>query len=337
MASMTDTRESTPFISGVDRAKGCLLGTAVGDAFGTAIEFRPPLDPFNPTVTDIIGKGPHRLRKGQWTDDTSMALCLADSLIKRKSLDLIDQLTRYGRWFRKGENSCTGRCFDIGNTTRKALGTFSQHRDPYSGSTNKNSAGNGSIMRIAPIPVASTSLDIAMRWGGEQSKTTHQVQEAVEGCQILSGMVFLALEGCSKHEILSHPDICSSKWSEKLTKVVQGSYASKEPPEIRGSGYVVDTLEAALWAFHKSRDFREGTVLVANLGLDADTTAATYGALGGAYYGLEGIPEEWKKRVAWSNHIQRIGETLYNLRPDMDPNVVVYSSQLKKAPPNRRK
>ena len=138
-------------ISTRDRFRGCLLGLATGDALGTALEFKQP-GTFTP-IDDMIGSGPFGLKPGQWTDDTSMALCLATSLIETGGFDPLDQMQRYVRWFREGYMSSTGECFDIGNTTHDALSHFERFGDPFAGSTNPNAAGNGSLMRLAPVPM----------------------------------------------------------------------------------------------------------------------------------------------------------------------------------------
>ena len=130
-----------------DRFRGCLLGLVAGDALGTTLEFKRP-GSFEP-IDDMVGGGPHRLQPGQWTDDTSMALCLATSLVERGGFDAADQMQRYVRWWREGYLSSTGCCFDIGNTVSAALSRFIEHGDPYAGSTDPHSAGNGSLMRLA--------------------------------------------------------------------------------------------------------------------------------------------------------------------------------------------
>ena len=134
-----------------DRFDGALLGLASGDALGTTVEFKER-GSFEP-LTGIVGGGPFHLEPGQWTDDTSMALCLADSLLECRGMDLNDQASRYVRWWREGYNSVNGRCFDIGNTVRSALSSFNLDGNPYSGSSDAYSAGNGSIMRLAPVPM----------------------------------------------------------------------------------------------------------------------------------------------------------------------------------------
>ena len=143
-----------------DRALGCLLGLAVGDAVGSTLEFAER--DRHPPVTDMVGGGPFGLRPGEWTDDTSMALCLADSLIACGGLDQRDVMERFVRWWREGENSHNGLCFDIGFTTRKALQYFVETGDPIAGSIDPETAGNGSIMRLAPV---------ALRWAKDPQKT----------------------------------------------------------------------------------------------------------------------------------------------------------------------
>ncbi len=134
-----------------DRFRGCLLGLAAGDALGTTLEFKRP-GTFEP-IGDMVGGGPFGLQPGQWTDDTSMALCLATSLIECGGFDAADQMQRYVRWWHEGYLASTGSCFDIGNTVSGALSRFVRHGDLYAGSTDPHTAGNGSLMRLAPVPM----------------------------------------------------------------------------------------------------------------------------------------------------------------------------------------
>ncbi|MGD9975636.1 MAG: ADP-ribosylglycohydrolase family protein, partial [Desulfatirhabdiaceae bacterium] len=133
------------------RYQGCLMGLAAGDALGTTVEFKSP-GSFSP-LTDIVGGGPFDLDKGQWTDDTSMALCLAESLVKCGTFNARDQMERYTRWWKDGYLSSNGQCFDIGNTVSQALRQYARTGDPFSGATDPYSAGNGSLMRLAPVPL----------------------------------------------------------------------------------------------------------------------------------------------------------------------------------------
>jgi len=298
-----------------DRAAGALLGLAVGDALGATVEFMPP-GSFEP-VTDMVGGGPHRLQPGQWTDDTSMALCLAESLLECGGFDALDQMRQYVRWYREGYLSSTGTCFDIGKATRAALHRFEQSRDPYAGSEAPNTAGNGSIMRLAPVPLFFSADPLAaIRYAGESSRTTHAAREAVDACRYMAALIVGALHGVGKSELLDRAySPVAGLWDDeplitRVAEVAGGSFRRREPAAIRGSGYVVESLEAALWAFDRSSSFREGLLLAVNLGDDADTTGAVYGQIAGAYYGVEGIPGEWLERLTMRERIEAMGRGL---------------------------
>lgn len=292
-----------------DRFRGCLLGLAVADAVGTTLEFKPP-GTFTP-ITDMVGGGPFRLRAGQWTDDTSMALCLATSLVEKHGFDPTDQMQCYINWWRHGYLSSTGRCFDIGNTVRKALRRFEETGEPYSGSTDPHSAGNGSLMRLAPIALAyAGDENTAVSRAADSSRTTHGAQEAVDACRWYTAVLIRALHGASKAELTQPGAWSYAPLAPKIEAIRQGSYQEKEPPAIAGTGYVVPALEAALWAFDRSGNFREGCLLAANLGDDADTTAAIYGQLAGAFYGIEGIPVAWRQKVTHHDLILDLADQL---------------------------
>ena len=311
-------REESPMgeISTQDRFRGCLLGLAAGDALGTTLEFKSP-GTFEP-IDDMVGGGPFNLQPGQWTDDTSMALCLATSLIEQDGFDARDQMQRYVRWWREGYLSSTGHCFDIGTTVRGALSRFEQHGDPNAGSTDPNSAGNGSLMRLAPVPMyfAADPAE-AVSKAADSSRTTHGAREAVDACRYFAGLLVGALDGVDKETLLS-PGYCPVEglWerealAEEIARVADGSFKEREPPEIKGSGYVVRSLEAALWAFDRSDSFREGALLAANLGDDADTTAAIYGQIAGAYNGVEAIPPAWREQLTMAEEIASMADRLH--------------------------
>ncbi|WP_205650917.1 ADP-ribosylglycohydrolase family protein [Ectobacillus funiculus] len=303
-------------IQTIDRYKGSLLGLAVGDCVGVALEFKQP-GTFQP-VTDMLGGGPFRLEKGEYTDDTAMALCLADSLLACSGFDAHDQMKRYVRWYREGYRSATGWCFDIGNTTADALKLFEETGKPFCGSTDEWSAGNGSIMRLCPISLFYVEdLEAGLEMAGESSRTTHGERRAVDACRYMSGLIMGALHGVTKEELLQ-PLYCPvpNAWEKKplhdeLTEVAKGSFKHKQPPEIKGTGYVVDSLEAALWAFYHGKSFEEGLLLAVNLGNDADTTGAVYGQIAGAYYGVNAIPEKWLSAVKYGDEIGDLAKQLY--------------------------
>lgn len=289
-----------------DRCRGALLGLAVGDALGTTVEFRPR-GTFAP-VTDITGGGPFGLEPGQWTDDTSMALCLATSLAETGRFDLRDQIDRYCRWHETGYLSSNGRCFDIGNATGAALRRYRATGDPSAGSTDARSAGNGCIMRLAPVVVFFfPDEDRAARHAAESCVTTHGAPECLEAASLLGRMLTRALAGHSKEEVLrARPGAASPE--PKVTAIENGSYRAKSESEIRGSGYVVDCLEAALWCFGRTETFEAAVLMAANLGDDADTTAAVCGQVAGAFYGESGIPRRWIERLTWADTIRELAD-----------------------------
>jgi ADP-ribosyl-[dinitrogen reductase] hydrolase len=302
----------------IERYRGCLLGLATGDSIGTTLEFNPP-GSFTP-IEDMLGGGPFRLAPGQWTDDTSMALCLAESLIECRGFDPIDQLERYVRWYRQGHLSSTGRCFDIGSTVREALLRFEETREPCCGSTDPMTAGNGSIMRLAPVPLFyARSPQEAIEQSGQSSRTTHGASAAVDACRYLGAVLAGAVNGVSKEELLSNRySPIPGYWAAnplvpEIDEIAAGSFKRRQPPEIMGTGYVVRSLEAALWAFNHGASFREGCLLAVNLGNDADTTGAVYGQIAGAFYGEAGIPKSWRSKLSHRILIESFAEQLLAL------------------------
>jgi len=302
-----------------ERFSGALLGLAVGDALGTSVEFKSP-GSFAP-VTEMTGGGVFNLPPGAWTDDTSMALCLADSLIEKRDFDPVDQLQRYLRWWREGHNSSTGSCFDIGGSTSKALARFERTGEPYPGDADPGGAGNAPLMRLAPIPLVwvcnpSRLLDYA----GRQARTTHGDRRAIDAARCLAWMMMVALFGLGKEAALGlreetvtsigplHPEV---------EAVVRGSFREHEPPRIKGTGFSPKSLEAALWALESTSSWEEGALAAVNLGDDADTTAAIYGQLAGAIYGVEAIPERWLDRLVMREEIEARADALFELSQEV--------------------
>ena len=282
-----------------DRAVGAFLGLAVGDAVGTTLEFERR--DAQQRVEDMVGGGPFGLTAGEWTDDTTMALALAESLADCGALDGRDLMDRFVRWMRKGEYSCNGHCFDIGNTTRAALTRYERTGDPLAGSTDPNSAGNGSLMRLSPVALRywddRALLDAA---AAEQSRTTHGAATAVDACRGFAALLADAISGKAKTDVLAPR---SFDGTPEISRILAGSWRGKKRKEISSSGYVASTMEAALWSVARTSDFRSAVLLAANLADDADTVAAVAGQLAGALYGLGGIPDDWLGRIAWKDRL----------------------------------
>ncbi len=187
--------------TGAGPCEGGLLGLAIGDAVGTTLEFLPR---DRSHVHDMVGGGPFKLNPGEWTDDTSMALCLADTYLAKGNFDLIDYAERVGRWYINGENSHNGKCFDIGNATRTAIEERLKNGGLWYGNAAPSTAGNGSIIRLAPTAIfCRHSLSATWRDSAAQSQCTHRALEAISCCRLLGAQLHLALNGADKEETLS--------------------------------------------------------------------------------------------------------------------------------------
>ncbi len=290
----------------LDKAQGCLVGLACGDAVGTTLEFKSP-GSFEP-ISDMVGGGPFNLLPGQWTDDTSMALCLGHSLVDKKGFDAADQMNRYCNWFRHGYMSSNGVCFDIGITVTAALNRYLSTGDPFSGSTDERSSGNGSLMRLAPIALFyRCTPDDLLKYAALSSQTTHASAECLDSCRYFAALLVTALSAHSKEQILATPYQADTS---KLEAIVSGDFLRKDYSQLIGSGYVIESLEAALWCFVRSSSFKEAILLAANLGNDADTTAAICGQLAGAYYGYDAIPLSWREQISAEPMIRQLAQDL---------------------------
>lgn len=306
---VTEDRPSTAIEAKQGRAVGALLGLAVGDAIGTTLEFTRR--DVAPRLTDMVGAGPFRLKPGEWTDDTAMALALADSLVDCEDLDEADLMRKFVHWRDQGDYSCTGSCFDIGVTTSAALSRWKRTGNPIAGSTDESSAGNGSLMRLAPIAIMGFNCEDWQRdRAARQSRTTHAAPEAVDACVAFAALLADAINGRSRDEVLAPR---RSSYSERIASIMAGSWRGKRRNEIRSSGYVAHSLEAALWCVGRSGSFKEAVLLAANLGDDADTTAAITGQLAGAIYGADMIPAAWRENVALGRRIEVFATRLFEL------------------------
>jgi ADP-ribosylglycohydrolase len=324
------------------------VGLATGDALGAGTEFRPHQYFVEHPVRDMVGGGTWGLKSGQWTDDTSMALCLASSLISKKGYDPYDQMVRYSWWYKYGYLSSTGKCFDIGNATRDSLEEFlyrqkslitrfncSEDKLDYlswdeiqsARALNINCsgsgvAGNGALMRLAPVPLFFyRSPAIAVEFSGHSGQITHGDQKAYDACRYYGALIVAALRGETKEQLLDQefyskhkPWFGNKELHPDILRVARGSYKNPQGYEggIRGKGYIVNALEAALWAFWSDKgSFEKGALAAVNLGDDTDTTAAIYGQLAGAYYGYKSIPKNWSEKLYAHDLLVCIGQWLY--------------------------
>lgn len=304
----------------MDRYRGAMLGLAVGDALGMPLEFEAR---DKRTVSELEAGGPFRLEKGEWTDDTSMACCLAYSLLERRGFDPKHQMECYSYWYRYGAYSSNGECFDIGNTVRGAVERFLATGEAYAGSSDPKTAGNGSLMRLAPIVLFYFSdFDNVVRHAELSSRTTHQAVEAVDACRYHAALMFGALAGLDKATLLGGPYSPVPGYWERyplapsIDALARGSYRTKTRSEISSTGYVVHAMEAALWSFANNHDFRSGALAAVNLAGDSDTVGAIYGQLAGAYYGETGIPYAWIQHISSVQGFYHFAEDLDGARPE---------------------
>ncbi len=281
----------------MDRLRGCFYGCAVGDALGAPLEFS--LRDTLPLVTTMQPLIRFRLPAGSWTDDTSLMLCLAASMAARGGLYAFSELSHYYRWWDEGYLSVSGTCFDIGRTTTLALAHFDKTREGVAPTTDDGCCGNGSLMRIAPVPIFAFlrhggNAETAWTLGAKSSTTTHAHPLCIEACGLFSALVTCALRGESKATLLERlAGFASHVTDARLVALCSAAFLTKSRDAISSSGFVLDTLEAALWAFFRTPTFAEGAVLAVNLADDADTVGAVYGTLAGAFYGVDAIPSEW--------------------------------------------
>lgn len=296
----------------VDRARGMLLGLAVGDALGAPLEFCRRDQ--RQKVVDMVGGGPHRLTPGQWTDDTAMALAVADWVIYDHPARPETLMKRFAEWRDDGAYSCTGTCFDIGRTTSGAISYFLETDVGLAGPTGDDTAGNGSIMRLAPTVIpCRLSETQAVELARLQGMTTHRAHAADSSCEVLARILHRNLHrqpGAAA--VLTLGD---ERVHPVLVPIARGDYQRKRRARIRSSGYAVDTLEAALWATASTDTFEDAVVLAVNLGGDADTVGAVTGQIAGAVYGASGIPERWGDVLAWKAQIERYAEELIDAEP----------------------
>lgn len=276
------------------KAAGAMLGLAIGDALGATLEFQSR---DSAHVEDLVGGGPFQLKPGEWTDDTSMALCLADSLLEQHGFDQHSLAERLVQWYREGKNSVNGTCFDIGATTRAALDQFIASGITGRGPAGFRAAGNGGLVRVAPI-VIYYRHSFAQTWtmAKAQSVVTHAAMEAVSATQFFAAKLWDALNGATKAEVFE-PTVLPV--TDRVLLLNAGEYKSKSREQISSSGYVIDTLEAALWTVWNTQRFEDAVLKAANLGDDSDSVAAVAGQLAGALYGIESIPQAWLERLAW--------------------------------------
>jgi ADP-ribosylglycohydrolase len=266
---------------------------------------------------DMIGGGPFDLPRGAWSDKTAMALCLAESLVETGRIDPADQVGRYLRWQREGHLSSTGQCVGISAETARALAQAQWSGNPLAGSFDPSRPRKEPLGRIGPavallLPDPEEAIEAAV----DSARVTHQAPVTLDAVRYFAALLAGALQGASRRE-LARPMFSPVEgyWTRHLLKpeveaVARGSWADKAPPKIYGGGQAAEALEAALWAFNRARSFRDAVLAGANLGGDADVTAAMVGQLAGAHFGTAGIPAAWRGSIAARERIVSLADAL---------------------------
>ncbi|MBS1199791.1 MAG: ADP-ribosylation/Crystallin [Proteobacteria bacterium] len=304
---------TTPTLT--DRYRGLLLGLAAGDACGQAVAHRRA-GTFTP-LGDMIGGGPFDLPRGAWSDKTAMALCLAESLAETGGVDATDQVGRYLCWQREGHLSSTGQCVGISAETARALAQAQWTGNPMAGSFDPLRPRKEPLARVGPavallLPEPEEAIEAAV----DATRVTHQAPVTLDAVRYLAALLVGALQGVPRHE-LARPlySPVEGYWvrhrlKPEIEAVARGSWAEKAPPRIYGGGQAAEALEAALWAFNRARSFRDAVLAAANLGGDADVTAAVAGQLAGAHFGAAGIPAAWRGSIAGRDRIVALADQL---------------------------
>lgn len=291
---------------------GCIFGAISGDAFGAVLEFQERHS--IPVLESMSSGGIHNVSKGEWTDDSSMLLCLMQSIIdNEEKFDLHDQINNYQKWYKKGFLSTRNYCFDIGISTRNALDYYNIF-NKFKETNLEHLSGNGSIMRLAPVPLYYNDYQTALNYSLQSSLTTHQSELCLDGCLLLSSLIHLITykQIKNKDELLYSDFIQKLPFqTEKFKELISFDFLKLTYEEIPNSGFVLDTLISAIWCFYHTDSYKDSIIKSANLCGDADTIACVCGQISGAFYGFESIPKEWLNNLHKYTLIFEMSKNLY--------------------------
>lgn len=303
--------------------KSVMIGHAVGDALGVPVEFASREELENAPVTDMEGYGTYPMPAGAWSDDTSMALAALDSLAKGRA-DWDEIMQNFGRWLSEDAYTPTGECFDAGRTCVSAILNYFKNKMPYNkcGESDERSNGNGSLMRIHPFVLyASMTMlngnsEDYWSWMGfikQASSLTHAHDRSVMGCIIYGYILTFLMREQSRESLIKGIEFAGKDLDylpefEHYKRIFAPDFDKLPTDEIKSSGYVVDTLEAALWCLLTTDNYKDCVLKAVNLGDDTDTVAAVAGGLAGALYGYDAIPEEWRNTLIKREYIEEMCE-----------------------------
>lgn len=292
-----------------------IIGLAIGDALGVPAEFKSREELKRYPITDMIGDGTYNLPAGTWSDDTSMTLATIDSIISTGTINPNDMANKFLNWFRNAEYTATNETFDIGRTTLQSLAKYELKLYDASncGEDNEYSNGNGSLMRILPIAYYIYYKDVTDNQEiynivKQVSSITHAHEVSILGCYIYVRFALELLNGKDKVEAYNNIkkldySMFSSTIIDKYNRILNDNIQNLNEENISSSGYVVSTLEAAMWLFLNLNDYNNTILRAVNLGEDTDTVAACTGGLLGLYYGIESIKSSWKQNLKKYDYI----------------------------------
>lgn len=296
----------------VDQVRGMLVGLAVGDALGANLEFT--IGSHTDVTDEKIAMRDGMWPKGAWTDDTSMALCLANSLLERGGYDSYDVMQKYQDWVEQGYCSFDYKpASDVGTQTQAAITRFKTDPIIDQFDQRSESAGNGTIMRLAPVIIATINSPIqdTIKLAQISARETHYSFEAEAGAEVFAAILRQAMELEDKTEVINVQEYSTGEvYDDILQRVIKGSERNCQIYLEDLDGYVVDAIAIALWGFRNFDDFESGMRAVIKLGGDTDTNGAIYGQLAGAYYGYDAIPENWKKDLLREAEIRELADKL---------------------------
>lgn len=311
-----------------DKFRGCLIGLAVGDAIGATNEFKSRDFCRRNPVVDMVGGGCWRLKPGQWTDDTSMAFAMGAAIVEKGAFDAVAIMKNFVDW-RQGIafGPSDGRgCFDIGGTTAAALGRFARDGNPFAGRADAHTAANGCLMRLAPVPLYTFGRGATARefCAGGSARLTHAEPRCIDATVFLAEFIHAILSGPTSVGGFAAQYKGAGRCETPQLKdmLARQCWRDVTGNSVRGSGYVIDCLEASLWAFYQTESFAECVLAAANLGDDADTTGAVAGQLAGAWYGYERIPASWREKLDRRDELLAVADELFALAtgtPDPAP------------------
>lgn len=276
-----------------------IMGLVVGDALGVPVEFKAR-DTFH--VDDMIGYGTYNQPPGTWSDDSSLTLATMESVIRNGGIDPADMMKNFSMWLNNGVFTPYGEVFDVGGTTEAAIRRFQNGVEPLKcGLNHYKHNGNGSLMRILPLALFPSSVNDI----NNVSSLTHAHEISRRACRLYVGTAEQLLKGRPISYCLDYSGI----WVKEFDRIPKIYKLNRD--EIKSTGYVVDTLEAALWCVYHTSSYRDCVLTAVNLGGDTDTIAAVAGGLAGIIYGCggeSGIPDEWIAQIARKDWISDLCE-----------------------------